>query len=152
MLKFKYLQIRHKACLSPFLVTSWPQRHNLFHENPLTPRPPWWLCHKLCVIQSVLCSFKSSLHWKYISSHVHIRILYSVLHLKEFIDINLRKNSMIYTQSTHLISSTTPNDYPVPRLSCKVFRSRDEFSRHNDDNFLTHSPPWLTQVNQQRKE
>ena len=28
-----------KACLSPFLVTNWPQRHNLFHENPLTPRP-----------------------------------------------------------------------------------------------------------------
>ena len=39
---------------------------------------------------------------------------------------------MIYTQSTHLISSTTPNDYTVPRLSCKVFRSRDEFSRHSD--------------------
>ena len=40
ILKFKYLQIRHKACLSPFLVTNWPQRHNLFHENPLTPCPP----------------------------------------------------------------------------------------------------------------
>ena len=43
MLKQKYLQIRHKACLSPFLVTNWPQRHNLFLKNPLTPRPPWWL-------------------------------------------------------------------------------------------------------------
>ena len=21
-------------------MTNWPQRHNLFHENPLTPRPP----------------------------------------------------------------------------------------------------------------
>ena len=40
ILEFKYLQIQHKACLSPFLVTNWPQRHNLFHENPLTPRPP----------------------------------------------------------------------------------------------------------------
>ena len=43
ILKFKYLQIRHKACLSPFLVTNWPQRHNRFHENPLTPCPPWKL-------------------------------------------------------------------------------------------------------------
>ena len=62
------------------------------------------------------------------------RILYSVLHTKGFIDINSRKNSMIYTQSTHFISSTTPNDYTVLRLSCKssVFRSRDEFSRYND--------------------
>ena len=40
ILKFKYLLIWHKACLSPFLVTNWPQRHNLFHENPLTPGPP----------------------------------------------------------------------------------------------------------------
>ena len=40
ILKFKYLQIPHKAYLSPFLVTNWPQRHNLFHENPLTPCPP----------------------------------------------------------------------------------------------------------------
>ena len=40
ILKFKYLQIRHKACLSPFLVTNWPQRHNLFHENPLTDSSP----------------------------------------------------------------------------------------------------------------
>ena len=39
VLKFKCLQIRHKACLSPFLVTNWPQRHNLVHENPLTQRP-----------------------------------------------------------------------------------------------------------------
>ena len=31
--------MQHKACLSPFLVTNWPQRHNLFQENPLTPRP-----------------------------------------------------------------------------------------------------------------
>ena len=38
ILKFKYLQIRHKN-----LVTNWPQRHNLFHENPLTARPPWQL-------------------------------------------------------------------------------------------------------------
>ena len=38
ILKFKYLQIRHKACWSPFLITNLPQRHNLFHENPLTPR------------------------------------------------------------------------------------------------------------------
>ena len=37
ILKFKYLQIRPKACLN---VTNWPQRHNLFHENPLTPCPP----------------------------------------------------------------------------------------------------------------
>ena len=41
ILKSKYLQILHKACLSPFLVANWPQRHNLFNENPLTPRPPW---------------------------------------------------------------------------------------------------------------
>ena len=41
ILKFKYLQIRHKACLSPFLVTYWPQRYTLFHKNPQTPRPPW---------------------------------------------------------------------------------------------------------------
>ena len=41
VLKFKYLQIRHKAWLSPFLVTNWPRRHNLSHENPLTPHPPW---------------------------------------------------------------------------------------------------------------
>ena len=34
ILKFKYLQIRHKT------RSQWPQRHNLFHENPLTPRPP----------------------------------------------------------------------------------------------------------------
>ena len=34
------LQIRHKTCLRPFLVTNWPQRHNLVHENPLTPGPP----------------------------------------------------------------------------------------------------------------
>ena len=40
ILKFKYLQIQHKACLSPFLVTNWPKRHNFFHENPLTPCPP----------------------------------------------------------------------------------------------------------------
>ena len=40
--------------------------------------------------------------------------------LKGFVDINSRKNSMIYTQSTHLIGSTTPNDYTVPRLSCKA--------------------------------
>ena len=40
ILVFKYLQIRYKACLSPFPVTNWPQRHNLFHENPLKPRPP----------------------------------------------------------------------------------------------------------------
>ena len=33
------LQIRHKTCLRPFLVTNWPQRHNLVHENPLTPGP-----------------------------------------------------------------------------------------------------------------
>ena len=40
---------------------------------------------------------------------------------------------MIYTQSTHLISTTTPNDYTVLRLmQSSVFRSRDEFSRHND--------------------
>ena len=38
ILKFKYLQIRHKN-----LVTNWPQRHNLFHKNPLTARPPWQL-------------------------------------------------------------------------------------------------------------
>ena len=37
-LKFKYLQIWHKACLSPFLEANWPQKQNLFHENPLTPR------------------------------------------------------------------------------------------------------------------
>ena len=43
ILKFKYLQIPHKAYLSPFLVTNWPQRYNLFHENPLTPCPPWYL-------------------------------------------------------------------------------------------------------------
>ena len=43
ILKIKYLQIRHKACLSPFLKTNWPPRHNLFHENPVTPRPPWKL-------------------------------------------------------------------------------------------------------------
>ena len=41
ILKFKYLQIRHKPCLSPFLVTNWPQRHNRFHENPLTLHPLW---------------------------------------------------------------------------------------------------------------
>ena len=42
ILKCNYIQIRHKACLSPFLITNWPQRHNLFHENPAsTLRPPW---------------------------------------------------------------------------------------------------------------
>ena len=35
ILKFEYLQIWHKACLSPFLDTNWPQRHNRFQENPL---------------------------------------------------------------------------------------------------------------------
>ena len=40
ILKFNYLQIWHKACLVPFLVTNWPQRHNLFHENPLTYTTP----------------------------------------------------------------------------------------------------------------
>ena len=39
ILKFKYFKYV-KACLSPFLVTNWPQRYNLFHENPLTPGPP----------------------------------------------------------------------------------------------------------------
>ena len=47
--------------------------------------------------------------------------LYSVLcsTLKGFIGINFRKKSMIYTQSTHSISSTTSNDNAVPRLSYK---------------------------------
>ena len=40
ILKFEYLEIRHKACLRPFLVTNWPQMHHLFDEDPLTPRPP----------------------------------------------------------------------------------------------------------------
>ena len=38
--------------------------------------------------------------------------------LKEFIDINSREITTIYTQSRHSISSMTPNNYPVPRLSC----------------------------------
>ena len=40
ILEFKYLQIWHKACLSPILVTDWPQRHDLFPQNFLTPCPP----------------------------------------------------------------------------------------------------------------
>ena len=42
---------------------------------------------------------------------------------------------MIYTQSTHLISSTTPNDYTVLRLSCKA-----QFSDH-----VTSFPATVTQ-------
>ena len=39
ILKFKYLQIRHKACLSPFLVTNWPQRQkNIFSMKILQHR------------------------------------------------------------------------------------------------------------------
>ena len=56
-------------------------------------------------------------------------------HLKRFIDINSRKNSMIYTQSAHSISSTTPNDYTVPRLLHKV-----QFSDH-----VTSFPATMTQ-------
>ena len=54
---------------------------------------------------------------------------------KEFININSRKVSMIYTQSTHSISSTTPNDYTVPRLLYKV-----QFSDH-----VTSFPATMTQ-------
>ena len=53
--------------------------------------------------------------------------------LKEFIDINSRTISMIYTQSSHSISSsTTPKDYLVPLVQSSVLRSHDEFSRQND--------------------
>ena len=50
-------------------------------------------------------------------------------------DINSRKVSMIYTQSTDSISSTTPNDYTVPRLLYKV-----QFSDH-----VTSFPATMTQ-------
>ena len=40
--------------------------------------------------------------------------------IKEFIDINSRKVSMIYTQSIHSTSATTPDDHIVPRLLYKV--------------------------------
>ena len=42
---------------------------------------------------------------------------------------------MIYTQSTHSIGTTTPNDYTVPRLSYKV-----QFSDH-----VTSFPATMTQ-------
>ena len=44
--------------------------------------------------------------------------------------MNSREITMIYTQSTHSISSTTANDYTGPRLvQPSVLRSRDEFPR-----------------------
>ena len=43
---------------------------------------------------------------------------------------------MIYTQSTHLISTTTLNDYTVPRFTCKV-----QFSDH-----LTRFPATMMQL------
>ena len=55
--------------------------------------------------------------------------------IKKFIDINSRKISMINTQSTHSINSTTPNDNTVPRLSCRV-----QFSDH-----VTSFPAIMTQ-------
>ena len=42
-IKIKISSIRHKACLNPILVTNWTQTHNLFYENPPTPRPQWEL-------------------------------------------------------------------------------------------------------------
>ena len=68
----------------------------------------------------------------------YFRILYAVrcYTLEGFIDINSRKYSMIYTQSTHLISTTTLNDYTVPRFSCKV-----QFSDH-----VTYFPATMTQL------
>ena len=47
---------------------------------------------------------------------------------------------MIYTQSIHWISSTTPNNYTVPRLLCKLqFSDHVTFSRHNDAIIFSHS-------------
>ena len=44
--------------------------------------------------------------------------------------MNSREITMINTQSTHSISSTTANDYTGPRLvQPSVLRSRDEFPR-----------------------
>ena len=48
----------------------------------------------------------------YPSSQVHNSLLCSTL--KGFIDINSLKISMISTQSTHSINSTTPNEYTLP--------------------------------------
>ena len=62
-----------------------------------------------CVIQPVPFSFNSSLPWRYISWHVHIFEFCSLfLHLKNSSASICVKISMIYTQSTHLISSTMP--------------------------------------------
>ena len=89
----------------------------------------------ICVIQPVLRSFNSH---SIESIFLHMFIFQnSVLcsTLKGFIDINSCKNSMIYTSSTHQTSSTTPNDYTVPRLLCKA-----EFPEH-----VTSFPATMTQ-------
>ena len=51
------------------------------------------------------------------------KMVYSVLcsTLQGFIDINSRKISMTYTQSTHLINFSTPNDYTVPSRADKCW-------------------------------
>ena len=74
-----------------------------------------------------------------------LRIVYSVLHLRNSSTSILVKISMIYAQSSHWISSTTPNNYTVPRLLCKV-----QFSDHvtsfpatMKQQFLTLSILWL---------
>ena len=124
------------------------ERNRRYAENPMvTPPSSSFLFPFICLHATRFLFFSCLSVWVWYNQfHLalilhsfftcsYFRILYYVLHLKNSSTSIRVKIAMIYTQSTHSISSTTPNDYTVPRLLCKV-----QFSDH-----VTSFPATMTQ-------